>query len=162
MEDFKMEQLIEGGRARYLFSGAITEYSQFTAPTCDGVTHAVFDFSGIHFINSVGIQRWIRFISGFPESIAIEFVKCPARIINQINTFPAFLGKRKVNVATFYAPYVCSACNESVSVLMASDDCKPGFLKFDVPESACPKCGNRLAFDGIERKFFLFLKRRHT
>jgi hypothetical protein len=150
------------GRMHVMLAGRIDERAQFGAFDAAGQASVVFDFSGITLVNSLGIQAWGRFMKGLPPALKIGFHRCPLRIVNQINLFPGFLGGRKVVFISFYAPYRCSGCNASESVLLKAKDClvaKGGAKAYGAPARACHKCSKPMEFAAIEEKYFMFLNR---
>lgn len=139
-------------------AGAIDESVDYTVIDLKGSSKIVFDFEGVKLVNSTGLQRWIKFLSGTPTGADLSFSKCSIRVITQINMFPGFLGGRPVKIESFYAPYFCEACDSSCDILLdtARDFKDPTAPK--APKMQCPKCKGPAEFDGIEKKYFLFLK----
>lgn len=138
--------------------GHIDGSSDYSSVSYDGVKELVIDFSGIQFINSLGIQKWVKFMAGIPSDIRIVFHKCPPRIVNQLNLFADFTAKKPVHFSSFQAPYYCEKCDESRDVLLEEGK---HFSKAQVtsPSQACPKCGSTMELDAIADKYFSFLKR---
>lgn len=145
--------------AVYALDGNIDESSDYSTFSPMNLTHITFNLEGIKLINSIGVQRWIQFLEGIPAGITIAFEKCPLRIINQMNLFPEFTGGKPVEVKSFYAPYFCTACDSSFSSLIDQAQHAATLVQLKAPPMDCPKCKGSAVFDGIEKKYFVFLKR---
>ena len=74
--------------------------------------------------------------------------------MNQVNTVKFFLPQNAV-VESMHLPYFCEECNQRHSVCVMTGDVISGG-KANVPEKTCPKCGEELEFDAIEKKYFRF------
>lgn len=118
-----------------------------------------FDFSGVTMINSKGIQIWKDFMKSLPNSTRYVYVKCPLKVVNQLNLFPGFKGGKTVEIATFYAPYFCEGCDKPISTLITTAKDFPDGRIGAPPSVACPTCKKPMEFDGNSQKYFLFLKR---
>ena len=141
-------------------AGPMNESSDYPSIDTPDIKTLTIDFRGITLINSIGIQKWVEFLRGVPVEVDIIFQHCTLRVVNQINLFPGFTGSRSVRITSFFAPYYCDRCDTSVSILL---EClgklgtDPGTQK--LPAQRCSRCEGMLDFDGIEEKYFLFLKR---
>lgn len=159
MRSLQMNQKTQVGKTAIALVGQIDENSDYSTVSFAGVKEAVFNFEGVSLINSTGLQRWVKFMESIPASVSLSFEKCPVRVIGQINMFPGFLAGRSVTITSFFAPYYCEACDRSSHVLL---DRKTHFAApgQGAPETRCEKCNGAMEFDGIEKKFFLFLQSR--
>lgn len=159
MKSLQLNQKQQAGKTTITLVGQIDENSDYSSVAFTGVKEAVFQFEGVSLINSTGLQRWVKFMEAIPASIAVSFEKCPVRVINQINMFPGFLAGRSVSINSFFAPYYCEKCDRSSHILL---DAKTHFAKPapGAPLTRCEKCGGDMEFDGIEKKFFLFMQPR--
>lgn len=158
-ETLRIEQTIDGKKSVIKLSGQIDENAGYSCVKLDGIDEISFDFEKVNLINSTGLQKWISFVEKISPRIAIKFEKCPLRIVNQINLFPGFLANRKVEIESFFAPYYCVHCDSSKNVLLVTKSHFSNKLNPVAPEISCPSCNKRMEFDGIEKKYFLFLKR---
>ena len=154
-----LEQKVKEHKTLITLKGKIDESADFSSASFKGIRVAIFDFAGIRMINSMGIQVWIAFLKRVPRQTAVIFKRCPLRVINQINLFPAFLAGRKVRITSFYAPWFCDQCDESFSFLLTTKDHFPEGKPLTVPDQTCQKCGEDMEFGVIEEKYLLFLKR---
>lgn len=118
-----------------------------------------FDFAGVTMINSKGIQLWKDFMRGLSGNTRIVYVRCPLKVVNQLNLFPGFKGGKAVDVASFYAPYFCEFCDKPHSNLIVTARDFPGGRVGNPPAANCPSCSKPMDFDGNAQKYFLFLKR---
>lgn len=159
MKSLQLTQKTQTGKTVITLVGQIDENSDYTAVNFAGVREATFNFEGVSLINSTGLQRWVKFMESIPASITVSFERCPVRVIGQINMFPGFLAGRSVAITSFFAPYYCEPCDRSSHVLL--DQASSAARAEDgAPDLKCEKCGGGMEFDGIEKKFFLFLKSR--
>lgn len=157
MSSLVLGQSRDGDTLRLTLKGQIDEDADYGSVKAAGVRRIVFDFEGVKLINSTGIQRWIKFLQGLPSDAEVVFSRCAIRVVTQINLFPGFLGGRPVKVESFYAPYFCEACDSSCDVLLETARHSVDASMTKAPKMQCPKCGGAAEFDGIEKKYFLFL-----
>lgn len=114
------------------------------------------DLAKVQLINSTGLQRWIGFLGSVPGDLTLT--RCSLRVIAQLNMFPGFLAGKAATVASFYAPYFCEACDASLELLLETATDFPDPERIKAPTKVCPRCQGVAEFDGIEKKYFLFLK----
>ena len=157
--NLRIEKVQNGSNLNLLLQGQIDEGADYSNISFTGCKTIAFDFEKVTLINSTGLQKWISFLEKVPLSIEIKFIKCPLRITNQINLFPGFLANRTVKIESFYAPYYCPDCNRSDDVLLVTESHFKDKNNIRAPEMNCKQCHKTMEFDGIEKKFFLFLKR---
>ena len=155
-----IQQEMADGVLNIAFDGKIDDDSDYSPLIFDGVQKAVFNFEGVKLINSSGIQKWIKFFEAIPDSVVLEFIRCPLRIITQINLVPGFLCNRSVDISTFFAPYYCEECDESTNIMLETKSAFPDLNDINAPEMRCESCNSEMEFDGIEKKYFIFLKRK--
>ncbi len=146
------------GGAVLTLSGQIDEAADYGKIDLRGLKRIAFDFEKIKLINSTGLQRWIKFLGGIDPKVEIAFVRCAIRVITQINMFPGFTAGRTVKIESFFAPYFCEACDKSQDLLLERDKHFPDPAKVVAPKMQCQKCTGPAEFDGIEKKYFIFLK----
>jgi hypothetical protein len=139
-------------------AGQVDEAADYSRVDLGDATRVEFDFEGVKLINSTGLQHWIKFLAGFPRGVAVVFSRCSIRVVTQINMFPGFTAGRQVEITSFYAPYFCEACDSACDVLLDSGKHRVDLGGFKAPKTQCPKCGGAAEFDGIEKKYFLFLQ----
>ena len=156
-QTLRLAQNLNEGRLEVRLVGQIDEVADYSRVDFNSVKIASFDLEGVTLINSTGLQRWITFLESIPSQIKISFERCPARMINQINLFPGFLGGQDIDISSFYAPYFCDSCDAAHSVLLKTREAFPERKNPRAPVVNCPKCAARMDFDGLESKYFLFL-----
>lgn len=140
-------------------AGAIDEEADYSMVKPAGVTSVAFDFEKVKLINSTGLQRWIKFLESFAPTVAMAFRRCSIRTVTQINMFPGFLAGRQVTIESFFAPYFCEACDLSIELLLDYATHKAELDKLKAPKMSCSRCSKEAEFDGIEKKYFVFLKK---
>ncbi len=113
------------------------------------------DLGDVRRINSAGVREWVNFIRKPPRVESAFLVHCSPTIVNQLNMIYNFKGMAAVK--TFFAPYVCTKCDEEVDVLLNVDT---HFEQKDIkqiPEFTCSDCGELLIFDDIPERYFAFI-----
>lgn len=157
MSHLTIVQSEEGGTLQLKLSGQIDEAADYSAVALVGKSHVDFDFEKVTFINSTGLQRWIKFLQAIDAKTVVVFSRCSIRVVTQLNMFPGFLAGRSVQIASFFAPYFCEACDQACELLLSVTDHEVELKKAKAPRQLCPRCKKDAEFDGIERKYFLFL-----
>jgi hypothetical protein len=148
----------DGKALRLTLSGQIDEAADYSPVQPGDAKTVIFDFEGIKLINSTGLQRWIKFLAGLPKDVETVFARCSIRVVTQINMFPGFVAGRKVKIESFFAPYFCEACDGACDILVDATQHGSALTSFKAPKMKCPKCAGDAEFDGIEKKYFLFLQ----
>jgi len=144
-------------RLELKLAGRLDGTSDYSAIPRQGVSEISMDFEGISLIDSVGVQGWTRFMESIEPQTKVIYRRCSVRIINQMNMFKGFCGGKNVAVESFFAPYYCEGCDESSDFLIESAPIlASGSL--NAPELPCPKCKTAMEFDGVEDRYFSFLK----
>ncbi len=146
------------GGAVVALSGQVDEAVDYGKINLKGLKRVAFDFEKIKLINSTGLQRWIKFLGDIDQDVEITFVRCAIRVITQINMFPGFTAGRPVQIESFFAPYFCETCDKSQDLLLERRRDFPDPANIIAPKMKCLKCGGPAEFDGIEKKYFIFLK----
>ncbi len=158
VDSLKIKVDLRGGVGHVDFAGSIDEEARYDRTNLRECSKVVFNLEGIELINSTGIQKWIAFIDALVGSVFIE--RCSVRIVNQLNMFPGFFGKKVVTMKSLFVPYFCESCDESKHVLVSCDQKSVEFMKSGkcpgLPN--CNQCSGSLEFDGIEKKYFAFAK----
>ena len=159
MSSLSIESVNDGkGGLTVKLAGQVDELADYGTIKTTGVKRVAFDFEKIKLINSTGLQRWIQFLNSIDKGVAIAFVRCSIRVITQINMFPGFLGGRQVAIESFFAPYFCEACDASRDLLLDASQQFASGKPPAAPKMKCPTCAGPAEFDGIEKKYFMFLK----
>ena len=137
--------------------GKLDGTSDYSPVPTNGIAKLALDFEAITLIDSVGVQGWTKFMASIDPSVAITFKRCSVRIINQMNMFKGFCGGKTVAVDSFFAPYYCESCDESSDFLVESAPVIASGAS-TAPSMSCPKCNEKMEFDGVEARYFNFLK----
>jgi CheY-like chemotaxis protein len=114
-----------------------------------------FDLWGVRHINSTGVHRWIQFLRQLTSATAYTFVRCSVAFVTQAAMVPDVLGKGQV--ISFAAPYHCEGCEMDEERLLHTGALGPDRTP---PEFSCSRCGKKLSFDEIPRRYFEFLGAR--
>jgi hypothetical protein len=124
----------------------------------------IIDLSGIRTINSVGIREWLHWVGPAAEARDIVLERCPKAMVFQFNMVEGFLPAR-VQVASFFVPYFCEACDREDSILFTiGNEVKTVDGKIQIKYSAvkgsgCTQPNCKLEMDVTEAKYFQFMKR---
>jgi hypothetical protein len=157
MSHLAIEQKEEAGTLRLTLSGQIDEAADYSPVAHQGKKRIEFDFEKVGFINSTGLQRWIKFLQAIAPETVVAFTRCSIRVVTQLNMFPGFLAGRKVAIDSFFAPYFCEACDQACELLLDVKKHQADLMAARAPKQQCPRCKKDAEFDGIEKKYFLFL-----
>jgi hypothetical protein len=116
----------------------------------------IFDASGIRRITSPGVAEWVRFLETLDKrGVSYELERCSLAFVQQLNMISIFKGKGLVR--SFYAPYFCHWCDESMSKLIVVGDQE----EIQIAERPmCPKCAQVTEFDDVETSFLAFLEKK--
>lgn len=143
--------------ADVILVGKLDGTSDYSSIPVKGINSLSLDFEGITLIDSVGVQGWTRFMASIEASVNITYKRCSVRIINQMNMFKGFCSGKTVSVESYFAPYYCASCDESSDFLVAQSHATLSATP-SAPAMDCPKCKEHMEFDGVEARYFLFLK----
>jgi hypothetical protein len=139
-------------------AGAIDEHSDVTSAfsqmeALDGAS-LVLNLEGVIRINSIGLRQWIPLLARLckARSVVVEGVSYP--FVLQANNVSNVFSSAQVKSCV--APYYCSMCEASRTVLVQSDEVR---VRDEPPEKKCPDCGAPMEFDELE-DYFAFLRRR--
>lgn len=119
-------------------SGQLDEHMDMK-PLLAGAGPIVLNFAKIMTVNSIGIRKFIEFLSK-AKGRPLEFHECPAAVVDMINSIPGTLGDPPdpAIVKSLYITYRCSRCDKEEEVLYAVKRVT-GDLPV-LPPRACPKC----------------------
>ena len=157
----KLQQSTAAKITRIKLSGHIDEDANYTTLKINDMDEIHFDFEGITLINSTGIQKWIKFLREVPATTRVFFEKCPIKLVHQLNLFPGFTADKSVSITSFFAPYFCDCNEKSHDILLTTKIHFASGKEFSPPVINCPTCKQAMEFDAIEKKYFLFLKRKN-
>src|SRR5262245_48710445 len=116
-----------------------------------GMTAVVIDVSGVRFMTSFGVARWMKALAATPPSTTKYLAGCPPIFVEQLNMILNFAGSAKI--LSLFVPYTCARCgaekDELLDVLAAGSQISDAAL----PEKPCPQCGGELVFDVINASY---------
>jgi hypothetical protein len=137
------------------FTGEIDENADFSELSRQLKGSVVFKMGEIRRINSCGVREWVNFVRELPEVTELVFTHCSPAIITQLNMIYNFRGA--ATVRSFYAPYICDACNREEEKLLDVATHFPNGEIDRVPEFNCDKCGQPMEFDDLPDRYLSFL-----
>ncbi|HEY3354486.1 MAG TPA: PilZ domain-containing protein [Polyangia bacterium] len=146
------DMTVEADGTKVTLQGDFNEGTSFAdlAGRLRGVVE--FDLWGVRHINSTGVHRWIQFLRQLTATTAYTFVRCSVSFVTQAAMVPEVLGRGQV--ISFTAPYRCDTCDVDEERLLHSGALGPDHTP---PEFRCTRCGMRLSFDEMPRRYFAFL-----
>lgn len=141
-----------------LLRGDITEHTDFSSlrPQLD-TRDIAFDMSGIRYLNSTGIRRWVEFLESIDAETTYSFVRCSVAFVTQLGLVPRAVGRGRV--VSFMAPYRCDTCDRETEHLIqtAALAVPVGRSTPSAPGFDCTQCGGPLELDEMEERFFAFM-----
>lgn len=151
---FTIEVTSRDGAHHVTLGGVIDENADL-APLAALAGPAVeVSMRGVRRINSFGVRAWIDVVRRIPQSTALTFVQCPPPVVDQCNMVAGFLGHGQL--VSFFAPMVCSECDEQIDQLFATAACRANGGR--LPPTPCPRCGRPMEVDDLEEQYLLFVR----
>jgi len=138
-------------------TGFLDEYADFDA-ILSRSEPLVLNMEGVLRINSVGIRNFLKFLNAWgPKSL--EYQKCTADFIDQLNMIPAIGGiNKQAVVSSLYVPLECDSCDKELEQLSDIKPYKDAIEKNqELPHVKCPECGDSM--NVLSESFFVFLER---
>jgi serine/threonine protein kinase len=117
----------------------------------------VFDLDGVSRITSYGVREWIKALHSMPLKGSLYFVKCRPCVMAQFNTVAGFAGKGQL--VSFYAPYLCNACDHLFEVLLDLRKQHTQLAELMVPPARCPKCHAEAEFDDVVESYLTYVSK---
>lgn len=81
-----------------------------------GVKTLFLDLSGVESINSIGISKWMDWITPLGDQCRIVLENVPSCIIMQVNMLEDFI-PAGTTIKSFYVPFYCDFCEHEVKKL---------------------------------------------
>lgn len=104
-------------------------------------------------LNSVGVREWIDFVNRLDRVTELVFSHCSPAIVGQMSAISTFRGP--ASIRSFYAPYVCSACDAEHTKLVDVQTQRPHPDR--PPRFPCPDCGEPMELDDLPERYLAFL-----
>ncbi len=159
LEDWSLWELVElaDGTLQVFLQGEFREHTDFTRLADRLAGRVQFDLSGVSYLNSAGVRKWVDFLRQIEDKVdGYAFVRCSVAFVNQASMVPEVLGRGQV--VSFKAPYACDDCDlEEERLLQTAALVMEERWPPDLPSFACPRCGGDLLFDDLPARFFAFL-----
>jgi hypothetical protein len=133
-------------------NGSLDEDFRFDEMIFEKIKNYRFNFNDLTSINSCGIREWLLYLSKLEKNVTITYEKCPAFLIEQINTVEGLLPVN-AQVESFYCPYYSESTDKEFQKL---------YNVSDILEGKAPKLeidGVIYEFDSVEIQFFKFLNK---
>lgn len=169
---FEADVRAQGTEIEVVARGILTEAADLSAllgqiaqakqslPAAGAVPRIAFDMGGISRTNSVGIREWLLFLEKLPPGTPLLYRKLSPMMVEQANVIPNMLGKGKVTIESFQAPYVCPDCGELTTPVLEVGKLAREGGKIKAPAQTCPKCKKPMELDWSEDEYFRFLSAR--
>jgi hypothetical protein len=156
----RLEAVVTGDATarRIVLSGRLDETAPLAARAeAWAAAEVTIDTGGVVFINSIGVREWMRLLRGLAGRTArVRLERCAEVIIEQINMIDDARGNAVV--ASFHAPYECSACGREASMLLDVAAHGAAMRRMEPPAMICPDCGQPMDLYELPEKFFSFLE----
>ena len=151
---FAIEIVAGDGVDQVSITGIIDENADLTPLTTLGERPIEVNLRAVRRINSFGVRTWIDAVRKVPQSARLTFVQCPPPVVDQCNMVSGFLGHGVL--VSFFAPMVCSECDEQIDQLFETAACRANGGK--LPVTPCPRCGRPMEVDDLEEQYLLFVR----
>jgi CheY-like chemotaxis protein len=160
LADLALWEVVDKGAVlQVILRGDITEKTDFEMLRSQlGARNLVFDTSGVRYMNSTGIRKWVEFLEQLDADTSYSFVRCSSGFVMQLSVVARAAGRGKV--VSFMAPYRCESCDrESEHLIKASDLHRvEGRSVPEPPAFDCAVCGEPLVLDELPERFFAFMQ----
>lgn len=151
---FTMEIVETDGVDQVVIAGIIDENADLAPLAALGARPIQVSMRGVRRINSFGVRAWIDAVRRIPHTTRLDFVQCPPPVVDQCNMVAGFLGHGVLS--SFFAPMVCSECDEQLDQLFQTSACRDNGGK--LPVTLCPRCGRPMEVDDLEEQYLLFVR----
>lgn len=165
MQEFKISRKGNVGVLHFTLKGYLGERADFGAPMLENVEDLHIDFDGVNFINSVGINTWLKWITTLKSnqpSIVVHFHKCPKAIVDQVNSIKGFLPGGGL-VESFYMPFYDEENDKVHNVLLVRGTDyqekaggQEGWVK--IPKVNTPGANTEMQPDVVTERYLKFIK----
>jgi DNA-directed RNA polymerase subunit RPC12/RpoP len=126
--------------ARAALAGRIDDVAQLGAiATLLPPGDVVVDLAGVTFVNSIGMREWVRLVRVLRDRGTVTLTAVSDVLIVQLNMIAEFRGS--VQIASFHAGYVCSACGREATLLVDAIGHAAALRATIAPRLPCPECG---------------------
>lgn len=132
--------------------GELTERADFSLLQSVVRSPVTFDLRGIRYLNSAGVQRWVRFIEAIASHGPHRFVGCSQSVVTQLNLIPNF--NQGATIVSVMAPFLCPKCDQESDIEIQCDSSGPVTLSAQI----CEQCGEELQFSDVVERYFAFKK----
>lgn len=147
---------IEEKDGMFYLVGVLDEYVDFS-PLLSENPPLKLNLKQLERLNSIGVRNLLKFLNQWGDK-PLEYHECPSEFIDQVNMIPALLGaKHHGKVASLYAPYECSSCDNEEEVFGRPEDFGDAAEGGEPPSRPCSKCGQDMHI--LMDSFFVFLQR---
>ena len=149
--------------AVFKFIGSITEETDFEViqeyvfGLATDIKKVVLDLGEVESANSAGIQGWLKFLSRIQARYRVSLCDISEVLVEYSGIRKDVLGRVGTQVESFKAPYACSKCPNTVSVILKTEAFE-GKNEFTPPSEVCVECSCEMFFDHMEDIYSSFLQ----
>jgi serine/threonine protein kinase len=136
--------------------GTIDETFDHSGLTVGSVQALVLDLDGVRKITSFGIREWVKAIKLVPAGY-VGYLRCRPGLLSQFNMISAFAGRGEL--LSFYAPYLCSFCEQTFEVLIDSRRQHAEISSLSLPPARCPRCSRDADLDDAPEVYLAYAAR---
>ena len=161
MKQFEVEAEQSGEQLTLRFSGFLNEEADFTQIPESQAQNVALNLEQLEGSNSLGLKKWISWITPVSQTAQITIEKAPPEIVNQMSILSGFVPKG-AKVSSIFVPYYCDSCGHEENILFENGsgfvtgtaETKPGYRIDDRP---CTQCGADAEADVLPEAYFKFL-----
>lgn len=166
MQKLSLKVNRKGEDLELILEGSLNEETDLSPVPLEGIKSLFIDFNAVTFINSTGINKWVRWTTLLEEnyrSISIMFCNCPKIIVDQLNAVKGFL-PANAKVESFWLPYYCDESDRREFVLLTRgnefmEETPEGPEWANLPECNCSETKTPCEPDIMPAKYFAFMKK---
>ena len=158
-----MKSRIESTNSSTIVSieGHVDEKSSMPNLNANTSGDILLDLSKVQSISSLGIQKWLDWVTAFPRKANIYLLNCPPCIILQVNMVDNFLPEN-AKVRSLLVPFFCTECDKEFSEkYVVGTDISFDGISVNINKKVTQACDSgecAIEQDINPEKYFKFLK----
>jgi len=147
---------------KLVFVGFLNENADFEkVPDIEG-SAILLDLVDVQGTNSLGLKKWITWITPLAKRVQITMSNCPPALVQQMSILRGFV-PQGAHVKSVFVPYYCENCGHEenlkhengIGFFVGTADTKPGYRLKEHHD--CSQCGSEMEPDILPESYFKFL-----
>lgn len=115
-----------------------------------------FDFSAVHYVTSLGIRDWIKWLE--QKTISPVYVRCSPAVVMQFNLIGEFF-IHEGSVESLQVPFSCDRCDtHEILEIVEGNHFHLGVKVKPIPCPQCPSCGEAMQSDYELSQYLYFVE----